>query len=118
MSLTILIISFVWLLITSIIFHEIGHLIILKQYGFNVKLEFYADSIRRFGIKTCDKNIFRALNNRQKRTVGGVGVFFGVIPILLFGLLDNSFYILALAPYFLGCINDFEIIYETYKVKV
>lgn len=109
-----IILTSLFLLFFSVVLHELGHLYVLRSHSPKAQIHFYYDNWRRFGFKTGEKKDYLFLSRKKRIGVGIVGVVVGVIPILLFSII-NDFYLLLLAPYIIGCFHDFQIIIEDVK---
>ena len=78
-------------LVLSVIFHEIGHVFALRQYGRKkARVYFYYDNWKRFGIKTGKAADYMFLNRKQRIGVGVFGIILGFFPILFFSVLLKS----------------------------
>lgn len=94
------IILFIVILISAIIFHEIGHLIYIKKYGGEAVLKFDGDPYAE---------VPDGLTKKQENKIITAGVIAGGIP-LFFGLfwLDPLFSFTAIACYMVGCKGDIK----------
>lgn len=101
------------ILLLSIIFHEFGHWIYFKRtLKKNVKVKWIWKGI--FGsFETGELEDYNVMTDREYFDVNMYGIGIGLIPIILFSII-NFFYIYMLLPYSFGAWNDLK---EAYKAS-
>lgn len=101
---------FVIVVVLSIIFHEFGHLVILRKLKNKwVTLEYLKGDIN----VGTDKD-YKGLTDREYRTVAFVGFLFGFVPIFVF--LPTLFWLYgsgALFAYVVGSRHDLKSVLKT-----
>jgi len=105
------------LLISAILVHEWGHWQYLK-YKYpkkKVDIEFYFDSVRKFGMKTGTQKLYNGLTNKEYVFVNLSGIAAGASFIIILVILFNPYAIILLPGYFVGCWCDIKSIYKVFK---
>jgi len=101
------------IMVVSVMAHEIGHKYILSRWNKNVKTHYRIYPPR---IWTGEEHQYTKLTKEQRFSVYFGGIFFGALPILLFGSLLNA-YLLLIIPYLFGIEKDIRLCYKN-KVKI
>ena len=107
------IIMFIIVLLVAIIVHEIGHVayfhnILNKEY---VTVKLFYKSFHDFGFKTGEITDYNNMTDKQYYGLLTWGIYAGIIPIFMVGLLYWWPYLLVIVPYLTGCRSDvFEMI--------
>jgi len=112
-------IGILFFFILTIIVHEIGHYVVLSKIyqQRKIKIGFYYNSIRDFGLKCGTKQDYQFLTNKQYYMVNFMGVAFGYGFIILLGLLVAPYLILIVIPYSFGIIPDVKEMIKAFKER-
>ena len=94
---------FVVLLLSSIVFHELGHLIFIKKYGGKAEINF---KLMDFVSEIPDH-----ATKQQTKEIVMVGILAGLPPLFfMMFLLDPVFLIIGGLLYFVGCKHDIRML--------
>jgi len=112
-------IGILFFFILTITIHEIGHYVVLSTIypQRKIKIGFYYNSIRDFGMKCGKKLDYEFLTNKEYYMVNFVGVAFGYGFIILLGLLVAPHLILIVIPYSFGIIPDIKEMIKAFKER-
>ena len=97
---------FLFTYIASIFLHEIGHLLILRKFSKNAKVQLkkYKGKIKLTAGEEID---YLKLNDKELNQVYIAGIFLGLAPVCLFTII-NSWGMVLIIVYLLGCNSDFK----------
>ena len=110
-SIILLMTTLMILLFTSIIYHELGHLLYFKiGANKNVKTYFRFNSILNFKMIIGEKYQYDNLTDNQYIKLILSGILFGLTPILVLQFTQgHQFpYIYMIWPYLIGCWSDIK----------
>lgn len=109
-------IVFVMIYVFSSLVHEIGH--VVAYHNNNIKTTFsigFNDKLKHgFGMWSGTNEQYISLDTNGKRQVIIAGVLTGLLPIVVASFFNEAF-LLLLAPYIIGCLKDFEMLWKTFK---
>lgn len=100
------------LLLWSIVFHELGHLLIFYQ-----KLKRFPDVriiFKPLTIKIGYLADYYHLKDHELKILSLVGIFFGLIPLTFSTIFIHNaiFHLIIIILYLLGCSTDFKILFS------
>jgi len=106
-------------LLFAIFSHEIGHVVALSTIypQRKIKIGFYYNSIRDFGMKCGEKLDYEFLTNKEYYMVNFVGVAFGYGFIILLGFVVAPYLIFLVIPYSFGIIPDIKEMIKAFKER-
>ena len=90
------------ILITALFIHELGHYLVLKHYKKDACIEFFIN-----GKPQLRTGPINNLSNSAKKEVIFAGIGAGML-FIMFSTQVHQFYTLLIAPYIMGCMNDFQ----------
>lgn len=93
---------FLFFAIGSIVVHELAHVWYLESLGRKVRI------IWNRGLQVGTEKDYKGLSRAQLRNTYLVGIYAGLIPIVIGGLLFYPIYFVWLAPYVAWCRSDIK----------
>jgi len=92
--------------ISSLVFHELGHLLVFKVYKAKAEVRFSHDK-KKWYLKTIGYPNHAKWTKKKDRYLYVGGIISGLIPIIIFTL-HNIMYVSLLPAYIYGCTEDIK----------
>ena len=105
----------VGMLFLSISLHEVGHLIALRKYGVNANISWFCHSWRKFGFRVGLPKDYVKLSRVAKYDVYFLGVFLGLVPLIIIAWTFNVWWNLLIVMYLVGCSKDLKNLWKCWK---
>ena len=97
----------VFVIISSIVAHELGHILAFKILKKDVKVQLYYNSWRDFGFNCGKKIDYMLLTDKQYIFINFLGIYLGLVIIIIAGCFEILALLLAV-PYIWGCFHDIQ----------
>lgn len=111
------VVTYMALLLVSIISHEFGHIIYFKRVlKKKVKFSFNIESIWNFWFETGVPKDYKDLSDDEYLGLNWAGVMAGTIPIIIWGFIFFPV-LLMIIPYGAGCWNDLKEITKIHEKR-
>lgn len=94
----------------ALLFHELGHFVILRYRNPSAEIRFYYDDWKHYGFKVGKYRDYIIMDRPRRLLVYMVGIAAGLIPLLFAIAYDENFVFLA-GLYLIGCIPDIKQLY-------